>query len=72
MTLHNDGVDIPIDIMLRHDLTFAEKMVYGVIRAIQIQKETHLTHPSLVADRLCISVEDTLDLIRTLRDKNLI
>jgi|DEB0MinimDraft_10_1074344.scaffolds.fasta_scaffold284637_1 hypothetical protein len=72
MTLHNDGVDIPIEIMLRQDLTFAEKMVFGVVRAIQIQKETHLTHPSLVANKLCISVEDILDLLRSLRDKGLL
>mgnify|MGYP001550973933 CR=1 FL=1 len=72
MTLHNDGVDIPIEIMNRSDITFSEKMVYGVVRAIQIQKETHLTHPSLVAHKLCISVEDTLDLLRNLRDKGLL
>ena len=70
MTLHNDGIDIPIQIMVRQDLTFAQKMAYGVIQSSKNQTPFHYT--ALIADKLSISKNRAFHLFEELKDKSLI
>ena len=72
MTLHNDGVDIPMHIMIRQDLSFAEKMTYGVIKAYVVDLSGLLSNPTFLSCKLGITNERAIYIMSNLKRKGLI
>ena len=71
MTRQNDGVDIQIEIMIRQDLSFAEKMVYGIIKTHELEKKSFI-YPDTVGTKLGIKTSKAFFIIRSLKRKGLI
>jgi len=72
MTLHNDGIDVPEYIMNRSDITFAEKMAYGIVKKYSLDQEKLFVHPELLALKLSISTRKAIFLMGNLKIKNVI
>ena len=72
MTIHNDGVDIPIEIMVRQDLSFAEKMAYGVIKAYVVDPNGLLSNPTFLSDKLGITNQRAIYIMSNLKRIGLI
>ena len=71
MTLHNDGINISLDILIRQDLTIEEKMTYGVIKTFNLGNK-YFNHDHLVCDKLGIGEKKAISLMRSLKNKGLI
>jgi len=72
MTINNDGLYIPDDVLIGRVLPWKEKIAYGYILKYSINKDRPFIDPRILAYKMQIDLKEAIILMASLKDSNMI
>ena len=72
MTINNDGIHIPDDVLINRELPWKEKIAYGYVLKYSINKDKPFIDPRILASKMKIDVKEAIVLMASLKDSNMI